>query len=109
MGLVVLNLDQNNLVALPESFGNLKALKKLCAKNNMLIPKSPTTGEQSIPVKFFTDTNVDTIELAGNTNITKALILKFEGIDTFLGRRTKSKEKSFQGGALTDMSLFGLD
>lgn len=107
--LVLLNLDNNSLMAIPESFGNLRALKKLSLKNNQLIPESPLTGEQCLPAKFFTETSIETIELQGNVNICQAQVLNFVGVDVFLERRRKGKEKSFQGGALTDMALFGLE
>jgi Leucine-rich repeat (LRR) protein len=107
--LVVLNLDENNLVDLPESLGNLSKLKKITVKKNLLIPKSPTRCTQSIPRSLFTETAVETIELNGNEYLKKTDILSFEGIDVFLERRRLSKEKSIQGGAMTDFSLFGID
>ena len=72
IALQLLNLDENQLVEIPESFSNLKALKKISLKKNMLIPKAPSTGKQSIPAGFFTETAVDTIDLEGNAYIKKA-------------------------------------
>ena len=134
--LVLLNLDDNQLVELPLSFGCLNKLKKLSIKKNLLIPKAPSRGTQSIPEVLFTETPVETIELHGNNYLPKAEVMAFAGtstsfvdlirfifssqtvisnssssigVDVFLERRRKSKEKSFQGGAMTDFSLFGLD
>lgn len=109
ISLVVLNLDENILCELPESLGSLTKLKKISVKKNLLIPKSPSRGTQSIPRSLLTNTAVDTIELHGNEFIKKTDILSFEGIEEFLERRRISKEKAMQGGAMTDYSLFGLD
>ena len=109
IALQLLNLDENQLVEIPESFSNLKALKKISLKKNMLIPKAPSTGKQSIPVSFFTETAVDTIDLEGNAYIKKADLMGFEGVDVFLERRRKSKDKAFAGGAMSDYSMFNID
>jgi hypothetical protein len=34
--------------------------------------------------------------------------MKFDGIEEFLARRQRSKNKALQTGAMTDLSLFGL-
>ena len=109
IALQLLNLDENHLVEIPESFSNLKALKKISLKKNMLIPKAPSTGNQSIPAGLFTETAVDTIDLEGNTHIKKADIMKFDGVEIFLERRRKSKDKAFAGGAMSDYSMFNID
>ena len=55
-------------------------------------------------------TSVDTIDLSGNMGtLTKADAMSFEGADVFIQRRKKAKDKSFQGGAMTDFQIFGLD
>ena len=107
--LQILKLDENNLVEIPESFANLKALKKISLQQNKLVPVAPSTGRQSIPAGFFIETAVDTIDLKGNTEIRKAQVMEFDGVDKFIERRTKSKNKAFAGGAMSDYSMFNID
>jgi Leucine-rich repeat (LRR) protein len=109
VSLIVLILDENQLVELPSDMANLTKLKKLSVKRNLLLPKSTTTNLQSIPAEIFTQTALDTLDLEGNAYIKKADILSFDGVDIFLERRRKVKERSIQGGALTDLSLFGIE
>ena len=109
ISLQIVNLDENKLMEIPASFSNLRALKKISLKNNFLLPTAPSTGNQSIPATVFTETGMDTLDLAGNTNIRKADLMKFEGVDVFLDRRKKSKDKAFAGGAMSDYSMFNID
>jgi hypothetical protein len=36
------------------------------------------------------------------------MLLSFEGVDEFLSRRQKLKQKNMQGGGMNDFSVFGL-
>jgi hypothetical protein len=47
---------------------------------------------------LFTNTNLDDLNLEGNTKLTKAHVLSMNGIDAFMERRRKSKDKNFKGG-----------
>lgn len=108
-GLVTLNLDGNCLCELPEEAGHLLKLRQISLKNNRFSKKAFTHNGQSIPTSFFIQTLVDTIDLGGNPGLTKAHVLDFEGVQTFVERRKRVKDKTLQGGALTDFNLFGLD
>jgi hypothetical protein len=108
-GLVSLTLDGNCLCELPEEAGRLLKLRQISLKNNRFSKKAFSHDGQSIPASFFVQTLVDTIDLGGNPGLTKALVLDFDGVQSFVERRKKAKDKSLQGGALTDFNLFGLD
>lgn len=104
-----INLDDNLLCDLPEQICALTKLKKISlARNRFTKVSSTRPGEQSIPAALLQNSALDHIELAGNA-ITKADVLKFDGIDKFLERRQALKDKNFSGGALMEVSLFGLD
>jgi len=108
--LVTLILDDNELMELTCDFSPLTKLKRVSLKNNRLMPKSSTNPEvQSLPKELFTHTALDHIDLNQNAGLTKEEILKMDGVDEFIARRKKLKDKTFQGGAMTDFSLFGLD
>jgi len=108
INLVVLLLDDNNLTEITNEFGTLIKLKKLSVKRNKLEQKSKS-DDQSISADLFTNTNLDDLNLEGNIKLTKNHVLNMTGVDAFMERRKKTKDKSFKGGALTDHSLFGLD
>jgi len=104
-----INLDDNLLCDLPEQICALTKLKKISlARNRFTKVSSQRPGEQSIPAGLLQNSALDHIELAGNA-ITKAEVLKFQGIDKFLERRQALKDKNFSGGALMEVTLFGLD
>jgi len=104
------NLDDNLLTDLPESICALTKLKKISlARNRFAKHSASRPWEQSIPAGLLQNSALDHIELAGNTDITKADIMSFVGIDKFLERRQALKEKNFSGGALSETGLFGLD
>lgn len=110
INLVVLLLDDNNLTEITNEFGTLIKLKKLSVKRNKLEQKSKSDNDnQSISADLFTNTNLDDLNLEGNVKLTKTHVLNMTGVDAFMERRKKTKDKSFKGGALTDHSLFGLD
>ena len=108
IGLINLNLDDNNICELPEEMCQLVKLRQISLKNNRISKKAVSHDGQSIPASFLLQTLVDNIDLFGNP-IHKAQVLEFEGIQAFIERRKKAKDKSFQGGALTEQSIFGLD
>ena len=110
VALVVLTLDNNLLSEIPEEASNLVKLKQISLKNNRIGRFSTVNPDnQSIPSSFFISTSVHKITLTGNCNLRKSDVSGFSGIDTFIERRMKLKEKSLQGGAITDFDLFGLD
>ena len=110
VALQVLILDNNQIAEIPEDASNLVRLKQMSLKNNRLGKVSISNPEkQSIPASFFTQTQVDCITLTGNNDLKKSDVLGFNGVDIFIERRRKSKEKSLHGGAMTDFDLFGLD
>lgn len=108
--LVSLNLDDNLLLELPESICLLVKLKKISLARNRFTKHSVTRpGEQSIPAGLLENSELDHIDLTGNVGISKADVMAFVGIEKFLARRQALKDKNFQGGALADCSLFGLE
>jgi hypothetical protein len=97
------------LTELACDFTPLIKLKKISLKGNAIKAKSSSNPEiQSIPKELFTHTAVDHIDLERNL-ITKQEILNMEGVEVFIERRKKQKDKTMQGGAITDLSLFGFD
>lgn len=106
--LVVVILDSNQIMEIPIDAANLTKLRQISLKNNRF-KKKAISGLQCIPETFFTLTNVDSIALSGNTDLQKADIMDFQGIEIFIERRKKTKDKSLQGGAITSLDLFGLD
>lgn len=110
VSLINLILDNNQIEEIPEEASNLKKLKQISLKGNKFKKKSASNPElQSIPASFFKLTLVDTINLAENTDVRQADILAFVGVDVFMERRKKSKEKSLQGGAMHDLDVFGIN
>ena len=110
VALVVLTLDNNLISEIPEEASNLVKLKQISLKNNRIERFSHLNPDnQSIPSSFFISTSVHKITLTGNVHLRKSDVSGFSGIDTFIERRMKLKEKSLQGGAITDFDLFGLD
>lgn len=51
---------------------------------------------------------MNSLELAGNV-LDKTDLMGMEGVESFLSRREKSKNKSLQGGGMLDLSVCGLD
>lgn len=110
VALVELNLDENVLTEISAGVASLSKLRRISLRNNKLAKYSVSRpDEQSIPAGLFTDTALDNIDLSGNVDLTKAVVLSFHGVEDFLNRRKALKDKTFAGGALTDTSLFGLD
>lgn len=100
-------LDSNIITSLPASLVNCSRLQAISLRFNRLSARN-ANGEQSIPLELLTKSTLISLELEGNP-LTKAQLLDMDGIDALLERRKSTKDKVFQGGGLTDMSLFGLD
>jgi Leucine-rich repeat (LRR) protein len=107
--LVNLIVDDNLLIELPDSICLLLKLKKLSLARNRMGKQAITRPGQSIPAALLENSELDHIDLSGNVAICKADVMAFVGIDKFLQRRQALSDKNFQGGAMTDGSLFGLD
>ena len=107
VALVDLNLDENALVEVSEDLGLLTNLRHLSLKLNKIGKSAVTREGQSIPEFLFVNTALDSIDLSNNPLLTKAMVMDFAGVDVFLERRKRTKDKAFQGGAMLDVSLFG--
>jgi len=111
VALTELNLDQNCIVSIPDSISGLKKLKTLSLQHNQICVQSTKFSEknlQPLPKVLFTDTLVVDLNLRGN-QITNGQLNDFEGFSVFLERRLKIKSKNLYGGAMTDLSVCGLD
>ncbi|CAM9866504.1 unnamed protein product [Ascophyllum nodosum] len=106
--LAELILDGNALRTLGDELARPSKLKKLSVKSNRIGARDPVTGGQSISQVLLTDSAVDSLELAGNV-LDKADLMDMEGVDAFLSRREKQKNKSLQGGGMLELSVCGLD
>lgn len=104
--LVWLILDNNDISFVPHEIGNLNRLKHISLKSNS-ITKS-VQGQQSISPQLFISTAVDEINLHNN-QLTQDDLNKFEGVEEFLKRRQKNKDRLLQGGGMLDFSVFGLE
>lgn len=110
VALVEVTLDDNLLVELPESICALSKLRHISLARNRFEKCAITRpGEQSIPAGLLENSELDHIDLTGNPGITKADVMSFVGIDKFLARRQALKDKNFSGGALMEITVFGLE
>lgn len=107
ISLTDLCLDDNLISEIPEEVSSLSKLKRISLKRNRIGSKAVTFDGQSIHEKVFTDSNIESIDLEGNP-IKKSTITNFNGVEAFLERRKKLKEKNLMMGASTDLELFGL-
>jgi len=108
VALETLVLDDNKLTGLCEEVGLLPKLRLLNVRRNLIAKTDPEQeGNQSIHPSVFTDTNLINIDLEGNV-LSLADAQGMDGVEVFMKRRKKAKDKSFSGGAMTDMSVFGL-
>lgn len=106
--LETLSLDDNKLSRLPQELGNLRRLRTLTVRRNLISKTDPLqSDEQSIHPAAWVLTNLIAVDLEGNP-LSLADVSAMDGVDVFLTRRKKAKDKSFAGGAMTDMSVFGL-
>jgi Leucine-rich repeat (LRR) protein len=109
VALVELNLEDNLLVEVPDSVGALMRLQKLVLAKNKFQKESVTRPhEQSIPAGVLRLPALTNIDLSGNTGLSKADVLQFEGCGSYIERRRVLCEKQFAGGAIMDGTLFGL-
>lgn len=51
---------------------------------------------------------MESLELAGNL-LDKKDFMQMEGVDAFLARREKNKNRNLQGGGMLTLSVCGLD
>jgi Leucine-rich repeat (LRR) protein len=107
INLVDLNLNDNLIVEIPEVVALLTKLKKMSLQRNRIGGMAVSFQGQSIHKDVFVVSNVDSLNLAGNS-INKKQLMDFEGVEAFLNRRRQSKEKNLMLGASTDLELFGL-
>lgn len=110
VSLVILNLNNNLLTDLSTSIDFLKLckLKRLSCTNNQISKRNASNDEQSIAKDLFVHTLLENLELQGN-KLSKSDVLGMEGVEYYIDRRKKLKDKSFHGGTITDFNLFGLD
>lgn len=106
ISLVWLVLDGNEISFIPHEIGNLAKLKRISLKDNSIAKK--IDDQQSISAELFTHTCAEEISLAGNM-LKQDDVLAYDGVEEFVNRRKKNKDKLLQGGGLLDLSLFGLD
>ena len=106
VSLVWLVLDQNELSFIPHEIGNLTKLKHISLKYNAITKQ--IEGQQSISSELFTHTSTEEINLEGNM-LTRDDVLAYEGVEEFISRRKRNKDKLLQGGGLLDLSVFGLE
>jgi hypothetical protein len=110
LALTELNLDDNQLLELHEGLSLLAQLRHLSVRNNKIGRLAATdSSKQSIPASIFTATQIDNLVLTGNPELTKAIVLEMKGASAFVERRRKSKDRALHGGALLELSIFGLD
>eukprot|EP00924_Labyrinthula_sp_SR-Ha-C_P006284 maker-scaffold_31-snap-gene-2.7-mRNA-1 protein AED:0.07 eAED:0.07 QI:201/0.8/0.83/1/0.8/0.66/6/24/251 len=95
--LVKLLLDNNNIEEVPSSVSNLKSLRLFSLANNQL---------SKLPAEVFSSTELDTLWLKGNADLTTGLIMKLDGFELF---DTQIANKKIAAGLSVDTSLFGLD
>ena len=94
INLVELILDDNKIISLPSEIGNMKKLKVISLKRNLI---SGMVSPQAIPASLFEDTAVIDINLQSNHQITSTQLNGFDGFDRFLERRKKVKNKDLSG------------
>lgn len=109
--LTELNLDHNLITSLPRAMGLLVKLKSLSLEHNKIVVLSTTFDQrnpQPLPEELFVSTPLIDLNLRGN-RMTNGQLNEFQGFDAFLERRQKLKSKNIHGGALTDLSMCGLE
>ncbi|OQS02007.1 hypothetical protein THRCLA_05587 [Thraustotheca clavata] len=100
-GLKELTLDNNQLTMLPAALAECPKLAALFVRNNRL-------GKTSISSAILAYSAIHIMQLEGNP-MTKYDLEEMEGIEAFLERRKKLKDKEIHGGLSTDVSLCGLE
>eukprot|EP01041_Mallomonas_annulata_P009206 gene9206-19089_t len=109
ISLVTLYINDNQLTELPIEISRLVKLKHISLKRNNLSIVSPISNTQSIPAEFLIQTSVEHISLDGNMKLKTAELMRYAGMDAFLERRKRTKDKHMTGGIAIDHTLFGLD
>lgn len=107
VSLIELKLDDNSITELSLDISLCTKLKHISLRNNKISGKNSTGEQQSIPEQVFTNTQLDEILLSGNLMLSKKMLLRFDGIDSFVERRKKSKDRNLAGGVVDDLSIFG--
>lgn len=106
--LAELILDENAIRALGDEISGLPKLKKLSARSNRIAAVDPFSGQQAISRGVFVESPMESLELEGNL-LTKKDFMQMEGVDAFLARREKNKNRNLQGGGMLTLSVCGLD
>lgn len=107
VSLIDLNLDNNDIPEVSEDVALCTHLKHLSLKANKVSGKAQD-GRQSIPAILFTMTQLDELVLSGNVMLNRTMVWAFEGIDVFVERRRRSRDRNLAGGAAEDgMNIFG--
>lgn len=108
ISLQCLLVDDNNLTEISSSIGNLQQLKKLSIKRNNFDKYSKTDQNQSsLPSTLFTNTQLEVLDIEGNPGLTVDIVLKFDGVDKFLERRSNSRQRNFSSGVLPNNNISG--
>lgn len=79
-------------------------LRKMNAYRRCLLSRV----SQAISPRLFADSAVESLELAGNI-LDKTDLMRMDGVDAFLSRREKNKNRNLQGGGMLTLSVCGLD
>lgn len=108
VSLQVLLLDNNQIQELPLQMEMLTHIQHISVQNNQLQRMARSREDQCIPKELLASTPLERLDLKGNP-LRQADVMSFEGVEAFLERRKGVKNKAIQGGAMIDMSLFGLD
>jgi len=108
VALKVLLLDNNQIKELPLRMEMLVNIQHISLQYNQIERLAVSREGQSIPSELLISTPLERLDLKGNP-LRQVEIMSFDGIDVFLERRREGKDKALQGGAMVDMSLFGLD
>lgn len=106
--LVDLTIDRNAVRQLPAALAKCPKLKVLSARSNKLEGQKSASAQQSIASDILRASTVHIMNLEGNP-MTKFDLEAMDGFESFLERRTQSKNKEIHGGLNADVSLCGLD
>eukprot|EP00606_Chrysophyceae_sp_TOSAG23-5_P001271 GSChrysophyteH2.ASY1.ANO1.202.1 assembled CDS len=109
VSIVILRLDNNRISEVPADMSMCSKLKLLSLRNNVISGKG-SSGQQSIPASVFTDTCLEQLLLSGNPMLSRLMVYDFQGVDSFVERRRRSKDRNLAGGAADDSeNIFGTD
>ena len=105
--LIDLNADDNLIAEIPSEVATILTLRHISLQRNSISSRALSFEGQSIHESVFRSSNIEAINLSGNP-VTKAELIRFEGVESFLERRKRAKDKNLLTGAATDLELFGL-